>query len=114
MTDILNKKQLKSADLVTLLKARADGLVEFYLVDVREEYEYKSSRIKGVDFLVPTSNMEDSIKKIEHLKEKYIILYCHIGNRSSYCQKLFEQYGYKHIGNLTFGIISYKGDIDRD
>jgi len=110
---LLGKEQLDSDELVSLLEARDLGMVEFYLVDVREWMEYRRGRIKGVDFLVPTTTFYDTVKEIEHLKDKPIILYCHVGSRSAYCQRVLGDFGYKKVGNLTYGIVSYKGDIDR-
>ncbi len=109
---LLKKEQLDSSELEALLEARSLGMVSFQLVDVREWMEYKSARIKGVDHLVPTTSFYESVKALED-KEVPIIVYCHVGSRSAYCQNMMKDMGYKHVGNLTYGIVSYQGEMER-
>jgi len=108
---LLSKKQLDSEELEALLEARKLGMVAFQLIDVREWMEYKNVRIKGVDHLVPTTSFYESIKEID--KEIPAIVYCHVGSRSAYCQRMMSDMGYKHVGNLTYGIVSYQGEMER-
>jgi len=112
MEAILTKDQLSGEELEALIKARERGEVEFVLVDVREWMEYRSFRIKGVDELIPTTTFYNSLEKLEPLKEKRIIVYCHVGSRSAYCQRVLNDMGYK-VSNLTFGIVSYEGEISK-
>lgn len=110
---LLSKKQLDGAELEALLEARNLGMVDFNLVDVREWMEYKRGRIKGTDYLIPTTSFYESLKQIEDQKEKPLVVYCHVGSRSAYCQRVLEDLGFKHVGNLTYGIVSYSGEIER-
>lgn len=108
---ILAKQQLDSEELSALLEARELGMISFYLVDVREEMEWNGMRIKGADYLIPTTSFYDSINQIAQEKDKPVIVYCHVGSRSAYCQRVMEDLGFKHVGNLTHGIVSYKGEM---
>ena len=110
---ILMKPQLMSEELEALLEARKLGMVDFKLVDVREPFEWANGRIDGADFLVPTSNFYEAIKQVEPYKDKPIIVYCHVGSRSAYVQRVLQQSGFDHVGNLTYGIASYRGKIVR-
>jgi len=111
--EILAKSQLTGEELELLLKAREKGMVTFKLLDVREPFEWQSGRIKGADFLVPTSNFYAELEKVTQKDEPWI-LYCHVGSRSAYVQRvLASQEGFPHIGNLTYGIASYRGEIVR-
>ena len=110
--DILVKKeQLTSDDLKTLLDAREKGLVNFSLIDVREPFEFQMANIKGTDELLPTSSFYDWINKIQDRKDENIILYCRTGNRSYQVQQILKQQGFKTVGNLTYGIVDYDGEI---
>ena len=109
---LLGKEQLDSSELEALLEARTLGMVDFKLVDVREWMEYKNVRIKGVDHLVPTTSFYESVKDLGD-KEMPIIVYCHVGSRSAYCQNMMKDMGYKHVGNLSYGIVSYQGETER-
>jgi ferredoxin-thioredoxin reductase catalytic subunit/rhodanese-related sulfurtransferase len=112
--EILKKDQLSGEELELLLKAREDGLVKFKLLDIREPFEWQMGRIKGADFLVPTSNFYAELEKVMPYKDEPWIVYCHVGSRSAYVQRvLASQEGFPHIGNLTHGIAAYRGEIVR-
>jgi len=112
--EILAKSQLNGEELELLLKARDEGMVKFKLLDVREPFEWQMGRIKGADFLVPTSNFYAELEKVMEYKDEPWILYCHVGSRSAYVQRvLASQEGFPHIGNLTYGIAAYRGEIVR-
>ena len=46
-------------------------------------------------------------------KNENIILYCHVGSRSAHCQRILNDMGYTKVGNLTHGIVSFGGEIER-
>lgn len=107
---LLAKEQLDGDEVEALVEAKALGMVDFNLVDVREFMEWFSGRIEGVDYLIPASSFYAELEKIED-KAKPVIVYCHIGSRSSYCQKVMKDLGFKQVSNLTHGIVSYNGNI---
>jgi len=112
--EILNKSQLSGEELELLLKAREKGMVKFKLLDVREPFEWQMGRIAGADFLVPTSNFYAALEEVMPYKDEPWILYCHVGSRSAYVQRILaSQEEFPHIGNLTYGIAAYRGDIVR-
>lgn len=112
--EILAKSQLSGEELELLLKAREKGIVKFKLLDIREVFEWQMGRIKGADFLVPTSNFYAELEKVMPYKDEPWILYCHVGSRSAYVQRILEQQPeFPHIGNLTYGIAAYRGEIER-
>lgn len=110
---LLAKTNVDSAELEALLEARDLGMVAFRLVDVREWMENQAMRIKGTDVLVPTTSFYESIKQLEGDKETPLIVYCHVGSRSAYCQNVLKDMGFAHVGNLAYGIVGYQGDIER-
>ncbi len=110
---LLEKEQLDGDELEALMEARELGMVSFKLIDVREHMEYQMGHIKGTDELWPTSQFYDWMEKIQSRKDEYLILYCHTGSRSYQVQHILKAQGFKHIGNLTYGIITYSGEIER-
>ncbi len=110
---LLGKDQLDGDELESLIEARELGMVDFNLVDVREWMEYRAARIKGTDYLVPTTTFYQALEQLNDQKEKPLIVYCHVGSRSAYCQKVLKDLGFKQVGNLTYGIVSYPGEIER-
>ena len=110
---LLEKEQLDGDELEALLEARELGMVAFELIDVREPMEFQMGHIKGTDELWPTSQFYDWFEKIQNKKEDRMILYCHTGSRSHQVQHVLKAQGFKHIGNLTYGIIAFNGEIER-
>ncbi len=110
---LLTKEQLDGDEVQALIEARDLGMIVFKLVDVREHMEWQMGHIKGADQLIPTSSFFDTLEKAKLSKDESIILYCHVGSRSSHCQRILHDMGYKHVGNLTYGIVSYGGEIVR-
>ena len=110
---LVHKEQLDGDELESLLEARELGMVNFTLIDVREPMEFQMGNIKGTDELLPTSRFYDWINQIQGRKDENIILYCHTGSRSYQVQNILKQQGFKSVGNLTYGIISYPGEIVR-
>jgi len=110
---LLEKDELDGDELEALMEARELGMVNFKLVDVREHMEWQMGHIKGADKLVPTSSFFASLDEAKLDKNEHIILYCHVGSRSAHVARIMHDMGYKKIGNLTYGIVSYPGEIER-
>ncbi len=110
---LLKKPQLDSAELEALIEARKTGLAHFLIVDVREPMENRQARIKGTDYLVPTTQFYTAIESLMSQRATALILYCHVGSRSAYCQQIMGEMGFKQVGNLTHGIVSFRGEMER-
>ncbi len=110
---LVNKDELDGDELISLLEAREIGMVNFTLVDVREHMEWQMGHIKGADKLVPTSSFFATWEEANLGKDENIILYCHVGSRSAHVARILTDNGYTKIGNLTNGIVSYPGEIER-
>ncbi len=110
---LLNKEQLDGDELEALLEARKLKMVNFELIDVREPMEYEMAHIKGTDELLPTTKFYEWIEDLLKRKDKRVILYCHTGSRSYQVQQILKQQGNDNIGNLTYGIISFHGEIEK-
>lgn len=107
---LVNQSEIDGDELIALMEARALGMVEFKLVDVREHMEWQMGHIKGADKLVPTSSFFQTLDDAKLDKNENIILYCHVGSRSAHCARILTDMGYTKIGNLTHGIVSYPGE----
>jgi rhodanese-related sulfurtransferase len=108
---ILQQNGITSDELIKLLELREKGEVDFLLVDVREEFEYNSAHIDGVDILAPTSSFRSWIGEfIQKYKNKSIIFTCRTDNRSGQVCNILRKYGINAINHLG-GIVSYRGKI---
>jgi ferredoxin-thioredoxin reductase catalytic subunit/rhodanese-related sulfurtransferase len=112
--ELLKKENISSDELVALLEARENGVIKFLLVDVREQYEYDSERIKGVDKLMPTTLFFNEIKKYDDSKDEYIVLYCRTGTRTNQVKYMMRSdFGFSNVSHLEHGILSFYGTIEK-
>lgn len=110
---LLNKEQLDGDEVNALIEARDLNMIDFRLVDVREDMEWRMGHIKGADTLIPTSSFFDTLTESRLGKDENIIVYCHVGSRSAHCQRILNDMGHAKVSNLTYGIVSYGGEIVR-
>jgi len=110
---LVNQAELDGDELTALIEARELGMVNFTLVDVREHMEWQMGHIKGADKLVPTSSFYQAVEDAKLNKDENIILYCHVGSRSAHVARIMPDMGYTKIGNLTHGIVSFSGEVER-
>ena len=110
---LVAQSELDGDEIIALLEARDLGMVNFKLVDVREHMEWQMGHIQGADSLVPTSSFFQTLDEAKLDKNENIILYCHVGSRSAHCARILTDMGYTKIGNLTHGIVSYGGTIEK-
>ena len=69
--------------------------------------------IKGADIIIPTSNFFQALDDATLSQDENIIVYCHVGSRSAHCARILGDMGYKKVGNLTYGIVSFPGEKER-
>ena len=86
-------------------------MIDFTLIDVREQMEFNQSHIVGTDALVPTSNFYAGIEAFNNKKDSQVIIYCLSGSRSFQVQQAMLSLGFKKVGNLAHGIYSFKGEM---
>lgn len=108
---LLHKNDIDSSELEALILARDEKVIAFNIVDVREWMEWVSARIQGTDYLIPTTSFYNAIEQIKNEKTTPTIVYCHIGSRSAYCQRIMKDLGFKTVTNLEHGIVGYQGEI---
>ena len=68
--------------------------------------EWVGTRIKGTDYLIPTTSFYQALKIINNQKDTAVVVYCHSGSRSAYCQRIMLDLGFKSVANLDYGISS--------
>jgi len=76
------------------------------LLDVREEIEYFTHNIGGVNF--PLSGLEQNLNALTYNKTDEIIVICKVGLRSQTAQTILIQNGYQNVKNLTGGLMAVK------
>jgi adenylyltransferase/sulfurtransferase len=91
------------------LKQKIDRGDRFVLLDVRELYEYQIARIPGA-LLIPLGELPGRLNELD--PEADIVAQCRSGVRSQKAVDLLKANGFKHVRNMTGGILAWSDKID--
>jgi UPF0176 protein len=83
---------------------------EFYVVDMRNDYEFEIGRFKNSVWPQGLGHFRDvpkAIKTIEHLKDKTVVTVCTGGVRCETASGLLMKYGFKEVYQLENGIVTF-------
>lgn len=82
---------------------------DYYLIDLREEKEYKKGHIKGAKNIFWLNILDEkNVKKLP--KDKTIFLICYVGHTSSQVLTLLKLLGYNVVSiKYGYGISPVKG-----
>lgn len=84
---------------------RADSAI---LIDVREPFEFRGSRIREAVNIPSSGNL---MRSADTLKKNYsIFLYCTTGFRSRRAAEMLSEKGFQKLFNLEGGIVAWKKD----
>jgi rhodanese-related sulfurtransferase len=78
------------------------------LIDVREFFEYRKSRIKGALYLPSSEGFDTAADTLD--KEFSLFCYCYSGGRSRKALLFFYDMGFRKLYNLDGGITAWKQD----
>jgi rhodanese-related sulfurtransferase len=76
---------------------------DFLLLDVRTPQENRAQAIEGT-YLLPLQELGYRIQELP--RDREIVVYCHVGNRSAYACSYLSRLGYK-VKNLEGGIVQW-------
>ena len=97
-----NSSEITAAELA----ARISAGESLQIVDVREPYEWEESRIEGA-VLIPLAEFFDGRAQEKILRDRPVILYCHLGIRSARALAALADSGFVGIAHLSGGIVSW-------
>lgn len=96
--------------IIDLAPSEAKGMLdrgEADLVDVREVWEWVTSRIAGAT-LIPMSEIQHRIDEIPLTRP--VIVYCAVGQRSATVAEALRQLGNQHAYNIAGGIVAWMNE----
>lgn len=105
----LNKKTGKYIS-ARELKKWYDQKKEFYVIDMRNDYEFEIGRFKNSIWPEGLGHFRDvprTIKSIEKLKNKTVVTVCTGGVRCETASGLLQKYGFKDVYQLEHGIVTF-------
>ena len=76
---------------------------DFLLLDVRTAMEHASHAIEG-SYLLPVQELNHRAHELP--KDREIVVYCRVGNRSAFAAAYLSRLGY-NVKNLEGGILSW-------
>ncbi len=100
-----DEEEMPPKILSELLKAKK----ELFLLDVRELYEYKISKIESA-ILLPLSQIPNKLDLLP--KDKMIVVMCHHGMRSRRVMDYLIENGFENVYNLEGGIDKYALEVN--
>jgi rhodanese-related sulfurtransferase len=87
----------------TLLINRDDALI----VDVREPSEYGGGHVLGAKN-VPLARVQTAGADLAKRKDKPVIVYCEVGNRSTSAAAALRKHGFTRVFNLAGGMKAWR------
>ncbi|MBE5965798.1 MAG: CoA-disulfide reductase [Lachnospiraceae bacterium] len=85
--------------IITWKELQEKGKADYLLLDVRSEIEFNNGHIKGA-VNIPLDSLRERLGELE--KEKEIVVYCQVGLRGYYADRILSQNGYR-VQNVTGG-----------
>jgi len=93
------------------LKATIDSGKRLVLLDVREPYEYSLCHLES-STLIPVEELPTRLGELN--RDSEIVVYCHVGIRSTGAVRLLKQAGFANVRNLQGGIDEWARQIDNN
>jgi rhodanese-related sulfurtransferase len=93
----------------TELKSRLDKGDQVVLLDVRDQWEFDTAKLKG-STLIPLTTLPQSLDKLN--RDAEIIAICHHGMRSADATNFLLQQGFSNVKNLVGGIDAWSVQVD--
>ena len=82
---------------------------DFLLLDVRTPAEHSADAIEG-SYLLPVQELSFRVRELP--RDREIIVYCRVGNRSAFAATYLARLGY-NVKNLEGGIMTWNMAQDR-
>lgn len=82
------------------------------ILDVRNPDEFKSGHIPNA-INIPVDRLASKLSTLNSYKNSEILVYCASGGRSSKAANILSKRGFSKVYNLSGGISSYKGKLNR-
>jgi adenylyltransferase/sulfurtransferase len=84
---------------------------DFLLLDVRTRRELDLASIDKA-LHIPMDELEERLSELESMRDKEIVVMCHLGMRSAAVQEFLIEIGFPRVRNLVGGIEAYAARID--
>jgi molybdopterin/thiamine biosynthesis adenylyltransferase/rhodanese-related sulfurtransferase len=100
------KSEIDEVDAETTSRLLA-GAEPPLLVDVREQSEWDEGHLPGAVH-IPRGYLESRIERFAPRRDRPIVLYCAVGERSAFAAKALQELGYERVSSLAGGYLDWK------
>lgn len=100
----LTRKYRQVVPALAVQVLNRDGSV---VVDVREDAEVRSGKIKGARH-IPLGQLKGRLAELDGFKEKPVLVYCRSGSRSAHACNMMTKAGFRDVSNLAGGITAWE------
>ena len=83
-----------------------DQKEDFFLLDVRQDFEHAMYNIGGK--LIPLAELPNQLADLEENKNSEVIVYCRSGMRSATAKQFLMQHGFVNVRNLIGGVLAWQ------
>jgi adenylyltransferase/sulfurtransferase len=84
---------------------------DFLLLDCREPDEYAAAKIHQAK-LIPMTEIADRLRELEPLRQRPIVVHCHVGGRSLRVARWLREQGFPQAQSMAGGIDQWSQEID--
>lgn len=92
------------------LEEKKNAGESFFLLDVREGWEYNVSNLEGVH--IPLGELPNRLAELDDQREAEFIVMCRSGGRSGKAAQFLAAQGFTNVHNLKGGITAWGKEID--
>ena len=103
--------EISATEFKQLLNAQSDADRPVVIVDCREQEEHDLVHIEGA-ILVPISEFSQRSQELEGMKDRHLVVYCHLGMRSLNAVAWLREQGFSQAQSLSGGIDAWAAEID--
>jgi adenylyltransferase/sulfurtransferase len=93
------------------VKQRIDSGSDVLLLDCREPQEFEIATIRGA-MLLPMSQLVERAGELDPLRQRHIVVYCHLGGRSMRVAQWLRAQGFDRVQSMSGGIDEWAAEID--
>jgi molybdopterin/thiamine biosynthesis adenylyltransferase/rhodanese-related sulfurtransferase len=100
------KREIDEID-ATETRSLLDSSAPPLLLDVRERDEWEEGHLPGA-LHIPRGSLESRVESSVPDRDREIVVYCAVGNRSAFAAKTLEELGYERTRSLAGGYTDWK------
>lgn len=111
LTFACRSKEAEAVPSITTLELKqlVDDGVDFFLLDVRREDEFKAVRLAFADTRITHDSLEAHLELLPQDKDSSIIYcFCRGGVRSAVATRYLLSIGYKNVYNVAGGMLAWQ------